>query len=248
MTERTLRLIRDDGGLHPWLNMALDLALEPEPPVLRLYAWDPPGLSLGYFQPAADFPREVLDRHGLVLVRRVTGGAAICHQDDLTFSLVARPGFAPFTAAVQTSYDRVHGAIAAGLARLGVDARAAGEALRPGAGRAGEPVCFHAPTSFDLLAGGRKLVGSAQRRTRERIVHHGSIPIGPNPLATGAACLQDVLRRRPSFAEVADAVAAGFAGAFDLDLVERPVTPAERQRADELVAARFSTDAWNLRR
>ncbi len=229
--------------------MALDQALEPSPPVLRLYAFDPPGLSLGYFQRAAEFPQAELDRLGLVLVRRVTGGRAICHRDDLTFALAALPRDPLFAGTVEDSYHRLHAAVARGLARLGVRAEPrAGGAARSDSGRGGEPVCFYQATAFDLVAAGRKLVGSAQRRWRDRILHHGSIPIRKNQLAPAAACLEDLLGRAPPFSEVAAAVAAGFGEVLGLELQPSAPSDEELRRAHDLVRRRFGTDAWNRRR
>lgn len=243
-----MRLIRS-GALHPFFNMALDAALEPEPPILRLYAWDPPGLSLGYFQRAAEFPDELLAREGLVLVRRASGGAAILHRDDLTFSVVARPGDALFQGTVEESYARVHRAIARGLAGLGARAEPRLDAVaRSDSGRAREAICFYRATGFDLVAGGRKLVGSAQRRTPERILHHGSIPIGRNRLAPEAACLEALLGRKLEWSEVAQAVAAGFSGELGCELVDAAPSARELEAAERLVREQFSRPEWNRRR
>src|SRR5262245_25434018 len=88
-------------GPNPFLNMALDDAVAPDPPVLRLYSFSPPALSLGYFQKASDFAARDVERLGAVVVRRVTGGGAILHRDDLTFSLVARPDHPVFEGAIE---------------------------------------------------------------------------------------------------------------------------------------------------
>ncbi len=242
------RLIRS-GALHPFLNMAQDEAIAPAPPVVRLYRFDPPGLSLGYFQRAGDFPAAELNRLSAVLVRRATGGAAILHADDVTFAIVARPGDPLFAGPIAASYRRVHDAIALGLRSLGVDATArSGHDGGAGAPRADEPVCFHAPTSFDLMLGSKKLVGSAQRRTRERVLHHGSIPLRKNPLATDAASIEDAIGRRPTREEVESALAGGFAAAFGWELVESEVSADEARAAERLVLEKYGTDVWNRMR
>lgn len=243
-----MRLIRH-GGLRPDLNMALDEALGTEPPVLRLYAWDPAAISIGYFQAADAFTPEALARDGLVLVRRVTGGAAIDHTDDLTFSVIARPDDPLFAGDVPSSYFRIHDAVAAGLRRLGVEADARTD--RPvvsDSGRAGEVVCFHKATAFDLVWQGRKLVGSAQRRKHDRVLHHGSIPRTKNRLATEAASLEDAMGRVPSFDEVADAIEAGFEEGLGVTLERSVVTDAEWERAEGVAAERFGNEAWTRRR
>ncbi len=240
-----VRSIRS-GLLHPYLNMALDEALAASPPTLRLYAFRPFGLSLGYFQDASEFDAAWLERHACVAVRRSTGGAAIAHAHDVTFAIVATPDVPWFACDVKTSYARIHAGIARGLERLGVHAIARAEASSSSdSGRAHEPVCFYKATSFDLVAGGRKLVGSAQRRTRGRVLHHGSIPIARNVLAPEAACLSDLLGRTPSVVEVEDAVIAGLAEELQWTLQESAPTVAERAAAEELVRVKYGTDAWN---
>ncbi len=243
-----MRLLRH-GGLRPDLNMALDEALGTEPPVLRLYAWEPPAISIGYFQAAAAFPEARLERDGMRLVRRVTGGAAIDHTDDLTYSVIARPDAALFAGDVPASYFRIHEAIAAGLRRLGVET--APRTDRPvvsDSGRAGEVVCFHKATAFDLLWHGRKIVGSAQRRTRERVIHHGSIPRRRNGLAGEAASLEDALGRVPEFDEVADAIESGFAETLGVRLERDEVTAEERAAAERIAREKFGNAEWTRRR
>lgn len=242
-----LRLLRG-GDLDPRWNMALDQALDPGLPALRLYRFSPPGLSLGYFQRAADFPEPWLEERGWVLVRRETGGAAICHQGDVTFSIVARPDHPIFAGDVEASYRRIHAAVTRGLARLGVSSapRAGGgaDSDRPG----DDVVCFHRATRFDVVAAGRKLVGSAQRRTRARVLHHGSIPVRPNPLADAASSIDRLLGRVVPLDEVEDALIAGFESGLGVRLVPAAVTAEEARRAEELARTRFGADAWNRRR
>lgn len=240
-----IRLIRS-GPQHPYLNMALDEALAATPPTLRFYAFQPFGLSLGYFQDAADFDDAWLAAHGFVAVRRATGGAAIAHAHDVTFSIVATPDAPWFAGDVKTSYARIHAAIARGLAHLGVTAVPRDDgAARSDSGRAAEAICFYKATSFDLVADGRKLVGSAQRRTPARVLHHGSIPIARNVLAPDAACLVDLLGRTPTPIEVEDALLAGFADELGWSYDVAEPTARERADADELVRIKYGTSRWN---
>lgn len=236
-------------GLHPWSNMALDRALDPDRPALRLYGWAPAGLTIGYFQRADQFSPAWLEQRELVLVRRETGGAAILHRDDLTFSIVTRPDHPLARGEVEASYARIHSAVARGLRLLGVEAGARLDApVRSDSGRHGDPVCFHKATSFDLVAAGRKLVGSAQRRTRERFLQHGSIPIRANPLAPGSACLEQLLGRQPAFDEVALSIRTGFAEELGLEFVDCEPDRGEWQATEEWVTRRFGNESWNRRR
>lgn len=180
----SLRVIRH-GPLHPCRNMALDEALLrcDGPPTLRLYEWSPPGISLGYFQPAGEF-QSLRGDH--VLVRRITGGGAIHHDGGITFALTADAHLLPTS--VPASYELIHGAVAAALQENGVATAMAGSAGRAG-GRARQPWCFAEPCGADLVCDGAKVLGSAQRRLRRprpRILHQASLrvppPLRPPPL------------------------------------------------------------------
>lgn len=162
----------------PELNLALDAALLElrREPTVRLYRWEPVGLSLGRFQPLEEVEplRAALPPHRLV--RRSTGGRAIWHDArELTFSYVAP---APSRAeAVTASFERVHQALCATLALPGLQfARDANQVLSD---REGSPWCFERSTDLCLVLHGHKVLGSAQRRVRGWILHHGSLVLPP---------------------------------------------------------------------
>jgi len=153
--------------------MAADLELLDEvaagrEPILRLYRWSPPALSLGRFQPDDDVDRETCARLGVEVVRRPTGGRALLHGGDLTYAIAFTrpPGRAGTVGAL---YDRVAGALIAGLARLGVTAAVA---RNEGPGGA---VCFATQQGADLRVGDRKLCGSAQVQREDSVLQHGSV-------------------------------------------------------------------------
>ena len=150
-------------GAPPSFNMGLDEALlvsEEAPPTLRFYSWSPDTLSLGYFQRYEDVPG--VDGAGAV-VRRITGGGAIHHVNELTYSFCAAADDPLYRGKVADSYVRIHEAIAKALGGVGVEAQ-----LRCGnpieSDREGTGMCFHKSTPQDLMWGGHKGVGSAQRR------------------------------------------------------------------------------------
>lgn len=179
---RELRVI-DTGAGEPCWNMAVDAALLEGgcPATLRFYRWSPPALSLGRFQAPAQFA-DVQGPH--VLVRRVTGGGAIYHDRELTWSLALDAELLP--PETLASYVLVHGAIQRALRAIGVPARMLASAARHRA-RPSERWCFLDPGVPDLVTpDGRKLVGSAQRRPRRpqaRVLQHGSIVLSA-PLPT----------------------------------------------------------------
>src|SRR3990172_5066992 len=156
-------------------NMAIDEAIREAvaaamaPPTLRFYAWDPACLSLGHAQPI-----DVVDEGGLVverwdIVRRPTGGRALLHTDELTYSIAARDSLPGLTGGVLPSYRTLSRGLLARLERLGVrpDARAL-----PVVGQSDRlnPVCFEVPTAYEITGGAQQLAGSAELGRRGAIL------------------------------------------------------------------------------
>jgi lipoate-protein ligase A len=222
--------------------MGLDEALlesEAAPPTLRLYTWAPAALSLGYFQRCADVP--ALERAPSV-VRRITGGGAIHHAGELTFSIAAPLGHELYRGPLADSYRRVHAAIPDSLAALGVAARERGASV-PASDRPGTGMCFHRSTALDLVWDGRKGVGSAQRRKGARVLHHGSIKLTGAALEEGTA----VVGRPLEAPEYAPLLAEALERGLGMRLVPGVPTRAERERAREL-GPRYLDPAFVRRR
>jgi lipoate-protein ligase A len=223
--------------------MAADLALLDSvaagaPPVLRLYTWAPPALSLGRFQAADDVDHAACARLGVEVVRRPTGGRALLHGGDLTYAVaVMRPPGPP--GSVDAVYSWLSRGIVAGLARIGVEATTARRD-----GPAG-PACFAGQQGADLRVGERKLCGSAQVRRGAVVLQHGSIRCRPLPFdETDLLCFGSRAARREAARALADAsvdlhglgvvsephavaaaVIEGFGEALDLDFVPPIAAP-----------------------
>ena len=229
-----MRLIRS-GAMTPELNLALDEALlRSRTETLRLYAWEPPGFSLGFFQRAADF----VCPEGFRLVRRPTGGGAIAHTGELTISWVGR------RRRVDAAYEAMNAVVAAAVRTLDVAVTAgAGE---PAAAPTG--LCFDASTRYDLMAGGRKLFGSAQRRGKDGFLLHGSLVLEPNPAARGAVSLSELAGRPVARHEVERAVIAAVRGIWGRELIAEAPTADEWAWADRLVSERYGNKSWTGRR
>jgi len=234
-----VRLIRS-GLLAPALNLALDEALlRSGQETLRFYGWDPPGLSLGFFQHAAEFDPVPA---GFEMVRRPTGGGAIAHTGELTIAWVGS------RRRVDAAYARMNLIVADALRRFGVE-------TTPGSSQpeaAPRGLCFDAHTCYDLLARGKKIFGSAQRRAGERFLLHGTLVLEPNPLSKGAISLRELVGRREAAAAVT-AVAPhemeqALIAAAPWDLVTQQPTAAEWKKANRLVLERYRNDAWTRRR
>lgn len=215
-------------------NLAIDEALlEAEGSWLRFYAWTPATISLGYFQRFEDFA-DVEGRYPIV--RRCTGGGAILHARELTFSIAGPEALLPRQ--IEDSYARFNRVIADTAASFGRRLEPAREV------QTHSRWCFAAPRGLDLLdSAGAKAVGSAQRRRAGRFLHHGSIVLEAPP--GQAWCGQIAL---PSEA-LATALGEHIPAALSLEPeVLGALPPAIQERADALRASRYSTDAWQRRR
>lgn len=162
-------MARDEHLLH-----AADL----RPAVLRIYAWSPPAISLGYFQRFADLARLPDELRRLAVVRRPTGGGAILHDREVTYCLVADDTLPAARAAPAAFYRLVHACWRAALAADEPRVELAPEEWPFPSPRSGPFFCFEKPGRTDLIVGGDKLLGSAQRRVPGRVLQHGSLLLG----------------------------------------------------------------------
>jgi lipoate-protein ligase A len=260
MSGEIWRLI-DTGPRDGPSNMAIDEALldsfDPgkSTPVLRLYGWSPPALSLGRFQDAG----KVLDLErckagGVPVVRRITGGGAIYHADELTYAIVCGPQHLPEKTTIKESFRFLTGFLLSFYRELGIPAVYAADV--PGnLSRLGKPtpLCFAGRESYDIQVDGRKIGGNAQRRLRKAVFQHGSIPLRDR-VETGIG----FLRERPSAPDLSVAdlamlgvnvpeevlkkrLATAFAGGIGGTLVPSEMTAAERERAECLIRGKYAS-------
>ena len=167
------RLLLDPPGSAAY-NMSVDEALLEHagatPPTLRLYTWRAPSISLGYRQSAPAWLARCASR-GVEVVRRITGGGAVVHAGDLTYAVVSGVGQGALPQDLRGSYDWIRSLLLKALQDLGL--RVAQP--QPKAGSAALDVCFAGATGYEIELAGRKLIGSAQRRTARGLLQHGSI-------------------------------------------------------------------------
>ena len=198
MNARPWRILLDGPG-DGARNMAVDGAIlrsveaGNSPPTLRIYGWNPPCVTLGHFQkPETELDAEALRERGWEFVIRPTGGRAVLHADEITYSLAVRRDEAPWCATLARSHARIGEAWAEALKEFTprLSEGVSPEDLGPNAGP-GWP-CFASASRAELGHAGRKMAGSAQRRTRGALLQHGSIPLTPRH-----EHLVDVLRLKP---------------------------------------------------
>lgn len=241
--------------------LALSCARGEGGPALRLYAWDPPTVSVGYAQTLkGEVDLEACRRLGFGVVRRMTGGRAVLHQHELTYA-VAFPEGLLGPGGIQEDYRRISVGLIRGLRRLGVPADLSRGS--PGRGTVGG-VCFLATSRFELCVAGRKLVGSAQRRLRGAVLQHGSLlldldraawetalPALRDPAsgdwASAVTTLTALLGACPPVSRVEEALREGFEEALGHPLPEARPSRAELEAAALLARARYARAEWNKR-
>ncbi len=240
-------------------------------PTLRLYAWSPACLSLGHAQPFADIDVARLQERGWEMVRRPTGGRAILHTDELTYSVIGPADDPRLAGSVLESYNRLACALLLAVRKLGLDARSnpLSTELNAGAKHGSiNPVCFEVPSAYEITADGKKLIGSAQARRKEGVLQHGSLPlvgdlsritealVFPNEparktaaerLLTRATTVEASLGRVVSWDEAAQAVTAAFESELGLTFDKADLSEAEARRALELVDQKYAHPDWMKR-
>jgi lipoate-protein ligase A len=223
--------------------------------VLRVYSWASPTISLGRNQTARGrYDLERIRVRGLAVVRRPTGGRAILHHREITYSVTA-----PVEGAgdLRESYERINRLLLDALRKLGVMA----EAARPGVRAAppGMSPCFDEPAAGELTVAGRKLAGSAQWRSDGALLQHGSIliaddqsslaelAIGSQTVVPAPATLTEALGRTPTVTDVAEALASAVRGLEDPSAEPLVIDDSVRAGVSELVV-RYLDDEWTWRR
>lgn len=246
----------ETGAGDAAFNMGLDEAIlesvasGAEPPTLRLYRWDPPAVSIGYFQGARDeVDIERCQAAGVGLVRRLTGGGAVYHDAELTYSVVVPETHPLASGSILDSYRAVCSGVIAGLAELGVRAE-------------------FAPLN-DVVSGGKKVSGNAQTRKRGCLLQHGTVLLEVDPEAMFAVLkvpseklkgklIEDVkarvgsvsglLGRAVGYGEAVEAFARGFGSAFGYLGPRSSPGAEELARARERASERFSDEGWTFKR
>jgi lipoate-protein ligase A len=264
----------DTGACDAASNMALDEALlvlheaGTTPPTLRVYGWCQPTLSLGYAQPVQqEVDLAACQAQGVAVIRRPTGGRAVLHDQEVTYSVVMPLILADGPQTITAHYHRIGMALAAALQALGLPVQLARPQVRSTPTRAlVSPACFAALSRYELSVAGKKMVGSAQKRAQRALLQHGSIPLWMDRQClfqclrvppehrpalvqaahTTMAAVNEVAEKPVALAALHAALRQGFGTTFGVELVDMPISPEEWRLAQHLRTTKYATDAWNL--
>jgi lipoate-protein ligase A len=243
-----LELIVDPQAAGSWNmgvdDMLMERAAEQGIGTLRFYEWSPATLSLGYFQNAEDRLGHVASR-ACPLVRRSSGGGAILHDRELTYS-ISLPSAHPLAADAETLYRRIHSLLLATLAEFGITAELNAKALVP---LGGEPfLCFERRAVGDVVLDGFKICGSAQRRRRGAILQHGSVLLARSPAAPELPGIAELASRAVTAAELRDAWLGQWRSALCPLRPREPLSPTEQTATKRHIDDKYGSETWTKRR
>ncbi|MCK8817732.1 lipoate--protein ligase family protein [Natroniella sulfidigena] len=274
MEENNWRLI-NTGYQSGAMNMALDEAILEAvkagqvKPTIRFYAWQPAAISLGYFQKLdEEVDTTACQQQGIDIVRRLTGGRAVLHDDELTYSLIAPAQISWLPESIVKSYKIISQGLVLGLQQLGIPAEMIPLADKMKRERQ-SAACFDATSWYEVAVAGKKIIGSAQTRKQGMILQHGSIVRSQNLeqlfsilkfskqrdkkrlkrlFSTKATSIQEVTDTIPTLKELREAFKIGFEDGLKLNLSLEEITDAELERATELMANKYQQRTWTHKR
>jgi lipoyl(octanoyl) transferase len=269
----------DSGDCSPAFNMALDEALldwhseGKIPPTIRFYGWNPPTLSIGYFQKVEkEIDMDAVKKHGLGFVRRPTGGRGVLHDKELTYSVIVSEEHPDMPKTVTEAYRVISQGILEGFKLLGLDAYFAipkTEEEKADLKNPRSAVCFDAPSWYELVVEGRKVAGSAQTRQKGVILQHGSILLDldedllfslfkyPNErvkerlqrnFKNKAVAINELTDRKVTIEEAKEAFYKGFEKGLNIILEPYALSKEELEYVNEIAKTKYETDGWNFRR
>jgi lipoyl(octanoyl) transferase len=275
------RLLHTSPSTGAW-NMAVDEAIlehihrGESKPTLRLYAWNPPCLSLGHAQPFKDVDIERLKSRGWEVVRRATGGRAILHTDELTYSVTGSADEPVLAGGVLESYNRLSKALLHAVRALSLPVEVKEYESVGHASSVINPVCFEVPSTYEITVNGKKLIGSAQARKKEGVLQHGSLPLtgdltricdalvfesetarqtAKERLLARATTVSTVLNTsvesvlgvEKDWETAAQAFVGGFEAELGIEFERGEMSASEIQRAEELVNEKYAHASWTER-
>lgn len=269
----------NSGPCSPSFNMALDEALldwhseGKIPPVIRFYEWNPATLSIGYFQRAErDINLQAVKEQGLGFVRRPTGGRAVLHEHELTYSIIVSEEHPDMPKTVTEAYRVLSEGLLEGFRNLGMDAYFSvpdTEEKQEDLKKPKSAVCFDAPSWYELVVEGKKIAGSAQTRQKGVILQHGAILLDIDyekllsvfhfaneeakekmrvKLPEKAVAMNDLVEESITIAECVEAFKLGFEKSLHISLQPYSLTEEQLQYVVSLEQNKYLTEEWNYRK
>ncbi|RJQ43846.1 MAG: lipoate--protein ligase family protein [Anaerolineaceae bacterium] len=266
------RLIVNAPAEGTW-NMAVDEAILEstanllQPTTLRLYSWNPFCLSLGYSQSIADIDETRLKARGWDLVRRPTGGKAILHADELTYSICASNSDPHVRGSVLESYQHLSKGLIAAMQMVKLDVISEPH-KSPSERNTTKPICFEVPSDYEITLNGKKIIGSAQVRKKDGVLQHGAIPLfgdiaritdvlhyesenerslSRSQVQMRATTLEKQTDQRITWKKLAHAIVCGFENALQIEIKIGRLSDQERKRAKQLLEEKYANMDWTRR-
>ncbi|MFQ5543978.1 MAG: biotin/lipoate A/B protein ligase family protein [Nitrospiria bacterium] len=249
-----------DPPLSPARNMAIDEAIAiafssgKVPPTLRLYQWARPSFSIGTFQKLDPGWLDHLNRLNVAIVRRITGGRGLFHDRDLTYSVVASTKDARFSGGIRGTFRSIANGLLAGLEQVGVQGKIYAPPHGRRLNREKDPLCFSSTSWCEITAGGKKLIGSAQRRWHSHFLQHGSLILEtrsgkyPRFFSDHQISLSLLLENIPPIKILEQGIKSGFEEALTIRFVQGKLTQGESDLTERLIREKHGNDQWTLYR
>jgi lipoate-protein ligase A len=267
----TWRLI--DTGVHSAShNMALDEAISASvrhhdaPPTLRIYGWEKPSVSIGCFQKSRDIDVTYCREKKIPIVRRPTGGRAVFHNNEITYSFSAKTKTGLFSGGLFDSYKKISCALGLALAKIGLSPEITTRKKFPESGiqepRPYSPLCFQSVSYGEVSVGTKKLIGSAQKRWADGFLQQGSIPLMkespetvkkvfgatyPQDEKNSSICLEELIPDL-SCERVKEAIRVSFEEIFNVEFDISTLSEEEHSLAQELEVQKYLSDEWTFGR
>ncbi|MDD5019123.1 MAG: biotin/lipoate A/B protein ligase family protein [Candidatus Omnitrophica bacterium] len=261
----TFRLIESGYG-DAATNMAVDEALflgynrHICLPTLRIYGWETPAFSIGYSQdPRAILHLERMKEKKVPLVRRPTGGGALFHDDELTYSIIVDASDFNATRSIRDSFEKTTGVLIEAYRILGI--KAAFSKTKPLQPHTIEEFCFARKEEYDIVAAGKKIGGNAQRRRRGTVLQHGSIPLAYDARKAAVfllhpevlndlkiATVGELTGKKITFHRMAEILIAAFTAYLPGRAVRTPLSPQEQALVRNLKETKYANPEWNLKK
>ncbi|MBL5766230.1 octanoyltransferase [Heyndrickxia sporothermodurans] len=264
----------DSGVQSPVFNMAMDEVLldwhsrDLIPPVLRFYTWDPAALSLGHFQKTTGrINTQAAKEKGIDIVRRPTGGLAVLHDQELTYSMIISEKHEKMSPSIIETYRVLSQGILEGYRKLGISAELA--VPNTPIGKSGTAVCFEESSWYELEIDGKKAAGSAQTRQKGVVLQHGSIPmeididtlydlfVFPNEKVKNkaktaftkkAVTINQILGRKTTIDEIKNAFMEGIKKGLNIDLTTYEPNNQMLKEVEELMQSKYANEDYTFQR